>query len=251
MLDHLIDRLSKQDFVAMMEMINRSISFSNEEGLKSLVVKLGELMHFDFFTCAVAQMNKDQSLKSYKIVNLSYPEEWLRLYNEQRFDRIDPIALENYSRFGLQYWADTYHRRLPPKRFISIAEDFDLRNGYSHGVKNVKKNEGSIFSFSGRSIKKNNRTAAILDYVVPHLNEVLSRILNKERRYGAIRVSPREREILCWLREGKTSWDISKIVGISERTTNFHIYNIKEKLGVVNRTQLVAVAVQSGLIELT
>jgi DNA-binding CsgD family transcriptional regulator len=50
-------------------------------------------------------------------------------------------------------------------------------------------------------------------------------------------LSPREREVLKWLRLGKTSWDISMILRISERTVNYHVGNIMKKLDVTNRLQ--------------
>ena len=50
----------------------------------------------------------------------------------------------------------------------------------------------------------------------------------------------REREVLGWLKEGKSSWDISMLLGISERTANFHAANIMRKLGTYNRAQAVA-----------
>jgi DNA-binding CsgD family transcriptional regulator len=55
-------------------------------------------------------------------------------------------------------------------------------------------------------------------------------------------LSSREREVLEWLKMGKTSWDISQILCISERTVNYHVSNIIKKLGVVNRMQAVSVA---------
>ncbi len=55
-------------------------------------------------------------------------------------------------------------------------------------------------------------------------------------------LSPREREVLEWLKLGKTSWDISVILRISERTVNYHVQNIIHKLGTVNRMQAVSVA---------
>lgn len=56
------------------------------------------------------------------------------------------------------------------------------------------------------------------------------------------RLSPREREVLRWLRCGKTSWAISLILRISERTVNYHVNNIMRKLDVSNRMQAVSVA---------
>ena len=55
-------------------------------------------------------------------------------------------------------------------------------------------------------------------------------------------LSPRELEVLTWLRLGKTSWDISMILMISERTVNYHVNNIMRKFGVFSRMQAVSVA---------
>ncbi len=62
-------------------------------------------------------------------------------------------------------------------------------------------------------------------------------------------LSMREREVLKWLKSGKSSWDISVILGISERTVNFHINNVMKKLEAVTRTQAVATAIENELID--
>ncbi len=54
-----------------------------------------------------------------------------------------------------------------------------------------------------------------------------------------------------WLKQGKTSADIALILGISERTVNFHVHNIMHKLDVVNRSQALVQASRLGLIDLT
>jgi FixJ family two-component response regulator len=61
-------------------------------------------------------------------------------------------------------------------------------------------------------------------------------------------LSMREREVLKWLKMGKSSWDISVILDISERTVNFHITNIMNKLDAMTRTQAVAICIEKGLI---
>lgn len=53
-------------------------------------------------------------------------------------------------------------------------------------------------------------------------------------------LSKREREVLNWLTRGKTSWDISMILNISERTVNYHVGNIMRKLGVNSRLHAVS-----------
>ncbi len=61
-------------------------------------------------------------------------------------------------------------------------------------------------------------------------------------------LSNREIEVLNWLKKGKSSWDIATILNISERTVNFHVKNIMQKLNAVSRTQAVAVAIENNLI---
>jgi LuxR family transcriptional regulator, quorum-sensing system regulator CviR len=95
-----------------------------------------------------------------------------------------------------------------------------------------------------------NRTAAIIGLVVPHLHLSLSRVFNKRPSADkAITLSNREKDVLNWLKQGKSSWDISVILGISERTVNYHVYNMMQKLEAVNRPQAVAMAIHLGLID--
>jgi DNA-binding CsgD family transcriptional regulator len=63
-----------------------------------------------------------------------------------------------------------------------------------------------------------------------------------------IHITRREIEVLQWLQQGKSSWEISKILGLSERTVNFHVYNVMKKIEAVNRLQMVTIALRLGLI---
>jgi DNA-binding NarL/FixJ family response regulator len=47
----------------------------------------------------------------------------------------------------------------------------------------------------------------------------------------------RQQEVLRWLCEGKSNWEISKILGIGENTTKYHIRHIYSRLNVVSRAQ--------------
>jgi LuxR family transcriptional regulator, quorum-sensing system regulator CviR len=66
----------------------------------------------------------------------------------------------------------------------------------------------------------------------------------------SVRLSPRELEVLNLLKLGKTSWDISRILQITERTVNYHVGNIMRKLDTTNRIQAVYEAVNLDLIDL-
>lgn len=63
-------------------------------------------------------------------------------------------------------------------------------------------------------------------------------------------LSAREREVLLWVARGKTAWETAAILGISPKTVDFHLTRCREKLGVASKAQLVATAVQRGLVPL-
>ena len=64
---------------------------------------------------------------------------------------------------------------------------------------------------------------------------------------GPIELTARESECLLWTAHGKTSWEISLILHISERTVNFHLANAMQTLGVFSKTHAVAKMFKMGI----
>lgn len=61
-------------------------------------------------------------------------------------------------------------------------------------------------------------------------------------------LTPRERDSLAFVADGKTDWEISAIFLVSEATVRFHVDNARKKLGAVNRAQAVARAMSRGIL---
>jgi DNA-binding CsgD family transcriptional regulator len=61
-------------------------------------------------------------------------------------------------------------------------------------------------------------------------------------------LTPREREVLLWAARGKSNWDISQILSVSESAVNFHITNAMRKLDATGRVMAVLKAIRHGLI---
>jgi DNA-binding CsgD family transcriptional regulator len=61
-------------------------------------------------------------------------------------------------------------------------------------------------------------------------------------------LSPREREVLHLVTEGRSNKAIAAVLGISDRTAKFHVTSILNKLGTDTRAGAVAVAAQRGLV---
>jgi LuxR family transcriptional regulator len=63
-----------------------------------------------------------------------------------------------------------------------------------------------------------------------------------------MKFSKREKEILKWTAEGKTSAEIAIILSISENTVNFHQKNMQKKFNAPNKTQIACYAAATGII---
>ena len=63
-------------------------------------------------------------------------------------------------------------------------------------------------------------------------------------------LTPRELEILCWLKDGKNRPEIGEILGLSHKTVEYHLTNIMNKLGANNQVSAVVIALQKGHIVL-
>lgn len=63
------------------------------------------------------------------------------------------------------------------------------------------------------------------------------------------RLSERERECLAWASIGKTAWEISEILTISEHTVVAHLNAATRKLGAVSRGHAIAQALRLGVID--
>ncbi|MFN3658991.1 MAG: response regulator transcription factor [Pseudolabrys sp.] len=60
----------------------------------------------------------------------------------------------------------------------------------------------------------------------------------------------REIEVLTWAALGKSAWEIGEILSIAKRTVDEHAQTATRKLGAVNRTHAVALAVRDRIISI-
>jgi len=64
------------------------------------------------------------------------------------------------------------------------------------------------------------------------------------------RLTPRQREVLQLLAEGKSAKEIGRILHISTRTAEFHKYHMMEELGIETSAELVQFAIKHGIISI-
>jgi DNA-binding NarL/FixJ family response regulator len=78
---------------------------------------------------------------------------------------------------------------------------------------------------------------------------IATRLLDEVRTPGRhSELSDRERSVLRLVAAGMSNKQIARSLTITERTVKFHVTSILNKLGVDNRAQAVAVALERGLL---
>ena len=183
-------------------------------------------------------------------LNISFPKGWVYEYFSRNYHQQSVLTKENFKTYQPQYIVNTWNKHQQKVEIVSLCLNFGIRSGYVHGAQPLMSGQkGSMFVFAGSDMMDDRRTAVILEMVVPHLHQAYYRIgANKKFKYHKPILTAREKEILDWLKRGKSSWDISIILGISQNTVNFHIYNILRKLKAVIRPKAIAIAVHKGII---
>ncbi|WP_419690102.1 helix-turn-helix domain-containing protein [Burkholderia theae] len=108
-------------------------------------------------------------------------------------------------------------------------------------------------------------SALLLTFIAMHLHTALiQKIAGQSNRNAELRAADldrkpcedskgiqftrKESDVIKWVVEGKTAWEIGRILSMSERTVKFHLTNVYEKLRVSNRAQAVAKVSRLGLI---
>src|SRR3954454_14435981 len=64
----------------------------------------------------------------------------------------------------------------------------------------------------------------------------------------SVQLTRKQQEILSWVAEGKTSWEISVIMRCKEETINYHVKGILRRLCAMNKAHAVSKAMRWGLL---
>jgi DNA-binding CsgD family transcriptional regulator len=115
-----------------------------------------------------------------------------------------------------------------------------------------RRGEHAVFGFTAAASSWHEKTAHMMrevrilgDYLHGHVLR-----MNGHDADNQILVSARELDCLKWTAAGKTAWEASVILGISERTVRFHLNTAREKLDCTTTTQAVAKAITQRLIHM-
>lgn len=181
---------------------------------------------------------------------LDWPMSFLKEYAEKNYASRDGQLYECIQTQKPKLWIDVYKKhkhsfdRKSGKGFdpqlvemvLDYKDDLTLRQ-----VLFDQTQQAFNVSLAFREEKEARRFGHLFEEVVPYLQIAMLRAygMNGAAISGASSLSSREREVLKWLIEGKSNWEIGRILHIAERTAKFHVKNLMRKLRASNRAQLV------------
>ncbi len=181
-------------------------------------------------------------------------KKWCERYTEKGYDQIDPIVTYASRRHVAMYWDNRYYQSSNATQlfqeglkhglgcgFVAPMHGADLKVAFVNLVSKSPESRYELTSYEtlGR--------AQILACYFHEAFQKLESLVDPDA-IAAKPLSGREVECLRWSAEGKTSWEIARILALSERTIVFHLSNAVQKLGAVNRRQAVVRAIALGLI---
>ncbi len=203
-----------------------------------------EVTHAFYHT---ASLNREQ------VGAFTYSLDWARRYIEMDYRSIDPVVLGALRRFHPMDWKTLDWSNPQARQLMREAREHGLGNqGWSVPIwgpqgefalfcLNHVADDGAWADFTTRNGKD------IL--IVSHLmHQHTMRIINKEVDPATTELSPREREALTQLSLGRSRAAVADALQISENTLRAYINSARHKLGALNVTHAVALALARGLI---
>jgi LuxR family quorum-sensing system transcriptional regulator SolR len=213
--------------------------------------KFAKEMGFDKF--AYALKITAPSLAPKEFLLSGYPDEWVRRYVTRGYFKVDPVVLHCERSTLPVIWDESVLHEDMAQEFWEEARAYGLGAGLSFTVHEQPGVTG-IFSLArDQTLDVNGQDLAALigraQIFASLLHHAVSRIdLPKLMPQANVPLTAREREVLKWTADGKTAWEVGKILSITERTAIFHLNNVVQKLGAANKTQAVVRALALRLL---
>jgi len=182
-----------------------------------------------------------------------WPRGWMEHYTRGNYFKDDPMVARCRQSVDPFEWSEVaYDSEQSPRadEVMRRAEDFKLKKGF---VVPILRNHGSLsaVTMAGECPDFDARAKRAIHLIGLYAHAAACAIVNPVLEKQRQRIlTEGEREVLLWTAAGKSSWEISVILNISEATVVWRIKQASTKLNAVNRTQAVVNAIRSSEIKL-
>ncbi|GAB2916608.1 LuxR family transcriptional regulator MalR [Paraburkholderia jirisanensis] len=234
-------------------MLEQLTTISTEQDMRSRLADIAAMLDFDSFLYGgIFSLGKQKSIL--KIVS-GYPAEWRLKYDAENYIQIDPVMQHCSARLVPIAWGDLACTSRQQHEFMEEAGAYGLVSGISFPI-HSKQGDIGVLSFARRvrqttgpaDAQRAMLTLAQGVLVAAFMHDVMTRIVNKQENVLRAPLTRRELECLKWIAIGKSTWEISSILGISEHGVLYHVRNIMLKFDAQTRHVAVLKAIACGLV---
>lgn len=217
------------------DQIQALLTIQSERELFEALIPIARDFGFDF--CAYG-IRMPVPLAQPKVVMFSnYPAAWRDQYQERNYFQSDPTVQHGICSMLPVVWTDNLFHSA--RELWENAHSYGLRFGWAQSSRDVNGVGGMLtLARSHEPLthlelrQKQLRMAWFTQVAHYGMSSLLTATLLPE---SGSRLTDREAAVLRWAADGKTSEQTADILGISERTVNFHINNAAAKLGANNK----------------
>lgn len=232
--------------------------FANTSSKEEVMLQVEQAVKsFGFERFLYAVVPKPGAVKSDIFLHSSYPEKWRSHYDRHNFRINDPTVTHCFKSMSPFVWLPQSFQTIEQKTLYEEASSFGLRTGVTLPIHGLSGEVGMLTCVRDdlpgqnflQDLKQNLSNLSLLRDVVC---DAMSAYITEEAVLdeAAPRLTVRELDCLRWMGAGKTTWEISRILSISEAGVNFHISNLRNKFGVNRRNDVVIKAIRMGFITL-
>ncbi|MCR8934663.1 MULTISPECIES: autoinducer binding domain-containing protein [Pseudomonas] len=214
-----------------------------------ILLRFAENLGFNFCAISVVPLHRDTPLRPLQINN--YPSDWNSEYELNSYIKTDPLISHCNHSMSPIVWNESVFAET--RDIWQGLQKYGLQHGWSQSFHHAPSGLCSIISLARRhcsiSPLELYEHFGYMFYASSHLSELFARTLPAESlKPRQPHLSSRELEVLKLSAVGKTAYEISKILSLSERTVNYHVQNVIEKLHVCNKISAVIKAARTGII---
>jgi len=177
-----------------------------------------------------------------------WPAGWYSRYASQNYFFIDPVVAQlNRTVTPFRWSGDRKDYDSRARQMINESAEFGMQKGLAipiHGPRGVI----AAVNFNTDRYELSPGDERVLHLASLYFHARMTAIRAEGSTVPVRRLTARECECLTWVASGKTDWEISQILNISEQTVHGYVQNALRKLNARTRAQAVALAMQSRQI---
>ena len=174
-------------------------------------------------------------------------------YQSERFDLVDPVARQVETSWLPVVWDFQDYIGSEERRCAELFEksaEVGYERGFSARINGPLGRHYTFVTFYSGGRTSLRASECVLGHTLMvvgvHVARAHHRLTTTPK--GPLELTRRERECLIWSSRDKTAWEVSRIIGVAERTVNFHLQNAMAKLETSSKHQAFRKAMALNLL---